>query len=122
MYDPRQMYPSSYHPVKTNQTRDLSAKVTHTSRSQKPPKYYFVDFGISRRYLPEQLPALEPVILGGDKSPPEHQGRGAQADPFPTDVYLLGHMIEMEFLQVCAHSVLVYSADLCFRDTKDLNS
>ena len=37
----------------------------HYSRTQRPVKYYFVDFGISRRYNPDDGPPLEYPIFGG---------------------------------------------------------
>ncbi|KAJ6543681.1 hypothetical protein B0H10DRAFT_2134463 [Mycena sp. CBHHK59/15] len=53
-----------------------------------PPKYYLIDFGISRRYKPEQLP------------PPEFRNSYTPCDPFPTDIYYIGNLIRENFLDV----------------------
>jgi hypothetical protein len=101
MMDASEMYPSSFHPIRTDMSRDFSSPLRPASRSQKPPKYYFVDMGLSRKYTPDQLPPKEDVIRGGDKSPPEHLADDAEAcDPFPTDVYYVGNMIRKDFFQV----------------------
>jgi hypothetical protein len=100
MMDASSMYPDMYHPTKTDRKRDYTGKAFYHTRTQKPPKYYIVDFGISRRYTAEQLPVQERIVQGGDKSVPEHQGKVMRADPFMTDVYYIGNLIRTNFLQV----------------------
>jgi hypothetical protein len=95
------MYPTSWHAVKTNYTPDLKRKAPHTTRTQTPVKYHLIDLGISRQYVNRADALTEPVIFGGDKSPPEHQGSNAfYSDPFPTDVYYLGNMVREHFIHV----------------------
>ncbi|KAJ7690338.1 hypothetical protein B0H17DRAFT_1134368 [Mycena rosella] len=61
------------------------------------PRYYIIDFGLSRRYDPAlNGPPREEVILGGDKSPPER--RNNWCNPSPTDIYYLGNVLKEEFL------------------------
>jgi serine/threonine protein kinase len=120
MMDPSGMFPDSFHFVKTDLTPDLKRRAQHFTRTQKPPSYYFIDFGLSG-YFPSR-PTLEPFILPGDKSVPEHQRflkarnmraksetgapppelqpRDTVADPFSTDVYLLGNLIHSKFILV----------------------
>ncbi|KDQ23624.1 hypothetical protein PLEOSDRAFT_52821 [Pleurotus ostreatus PC15] len=62
-----------------------------------PVTYYLVDFGLSRKYSPEDHPPLEPSIAGGDKSMPKFAAVDA-CDPFPVDVYTFGNLIKMYFL------------------------
>lgn len=100
MYDPTSLYPNSYHPIKSDKSRDLRGNARRYTRRQKPPKYYLVDFGISRQYASEDRPPSEPIIKGGDKSAPEHQEEYDSCDPFPTDVYYIGNMVRTDFLQV----------------------
>lgn len=100
MMDPTGLYPDSYHPVAIDKTRDFRNVALHTSRTHRPPRYYFIDFGISRQYNPQDIPPSEPIIQGGDKTVPEHKDLSASCDPFPTDVYYLGNMIRRDFLQV----------------------
>ena len=99
MMDPRPLYPELYHPRLIDWTGDLSRPAKHHTRTTHPTKYYFIDFGLSRKYDPADGPPREPPVLGGDKSVPEFQGPGAPCDPFPTDVYYLGNLIREDFLQ-----------------------
>jgi hypothetical protein len=119
MMDPSGMFPESFHFVKTNLTPDLKQRAPRLTRTQKPPSYYFIDFGISG-YFPVR-PTLEPIAVPGDRSAPEHQrylkGRRMRqseagkplpelqpdemvADPFSTDIYLLGNLINEKFITV----------------------
>ncbi|KAJ7670462.1 hypothetical protein B0H17DRAFT_1162153 [Mycena rosella] len=77
-------------------SRDCSDKAKFYNRTQRPPKYYLIDFGLSRKYPTRDPPPLEPPIIGGDKTVPEHQ-RADPCDPFPTDIYVLGNMILRKF-------------------------
>ncbi|KAI0744026.1 hypothetical protein C8Q80DRAFT_1184592, partial [Daedaleopsis nitida] len=100
MYDPRPMYPQMYHPQRTDLSRDFKRKAKHTTRTARPVKYYFIDFGLSRRYSPEDGPPREHPIQGGDKSVPEFKDwKGDLLDPFPTDIYYIGNMVRTTVLQ-----------------------
>jgi len=95
----KDLYPQGYHPVVNSMKRDYTGKAKHFTRTQRPPRYYLIDFGLSRRYNPQDGPPLELPILGGDKSVPEFQkDRGTPYNPFPSDVYYLGNMIREDFL------------------------
>ena len=98
------MFPEGWHLVNNDRKRDWNyySKSEIYTRTQRPPKYYFIDFGISRRYDPADGPPLEDPINGGDKSVPEFQGKGAvtPCNPFPTDVYYVGNLVRTRFLQV----------------------
>lgn len=102
MLDPKAMYPDMYHPRHRTERRDYKGTAKFYSRTERPTKYYYVDFGLSRKYDPADGPPLELPILGGDKTVPEFQGEGYNiaVDPFPTDIYYLGNLIRMAFLQV----------------------
>jgi hypothetical protein len=100
MMDASSLYPSSWHAVKTDRTPDLKKKASHYTRTQRPVRYYLIDLGIARRYDDRADATSEPIIMGGDKSPPEHQGDAYECDPFPTDVYFVGNMIRQHFLEV----------------------
>ncbi|KAJ3507885.1 hypothetical protein NLJ89_g6055 [Agrocybe chaxingu] len=99
MLDGRNLYPSGYHPLSPKETYDLTHVAKHLTRTQLPPKYYIIDFGISRRYKPEDCPPLEPPIEGGDRTVPEFQTSDEPRDPFPTDVYYAGNFIRQQFLE-----------------------
>ncbi|KAG1751902.1 hypothetical protein EDB19DRAFT_1206914 [Suillus lakei] len=99
MMDAKDLYVEPYHPVEPRMKRDFSGRARHYTRTQRPPKYYFIDFGLSRRYDPREATPLEYPIFGGDKSVPEFQNNAdVPVNPFPTDVYYLGNLIREEFM------------------------
>jgi hypothetical protein len=100
MMDAAPLYPEPYHPSTIDWKRDMSGSAKPLTRTQRPVKYYLVDFGISRRYNAEDGVPLEEQIFGGDKTVPEFQNSSEPCNPFPTDVYYLGNMIRKDFLQV----------------------
>lgn len=104
------MFPDMYHPAVIHRSQDLLRAAHYIPRTLARPKYYFVDFGISRQFSANELPVRVPITLGGDKSPPEHAEPSGSCDPFPTDVYYLGNLARKEFLQV---SRTYFASDLC---------
>ncbi|KAF7363869.1 Protein kinase domain-containing protein [Mycena sanguinolenta] len=98
MMDGASLYSIPFHPIQQDRKRDYTGKVQPSlTRTQHPVKYYLTDFGLSRRYKPEERPPLEPTTRGGDKTAPEMELD--VCDPFPTDVYYLGNLIKTEFLE-----------------------
>ncbi|KAI0065668.1 hypothetical protein BV25DRAFT_1913128 [Artomyces pyxidatus] len=95
------MYPDSFHPIVVDRRRDWKGKAKHYTRTQRPLRYYFIDFGLSDIFKPEDGPPLVQPVRGGDKSAPEHSGDNYYVlhDPFPTDVYYLGNLIRENFVQ-----------------------
>ncbi|OCH83827.1 hypothetical protein OBBRIDRAFT_840177 [Obba rivulosa] len=98
MMDLKPLYPNLFHPVAQDFNRDYKGQASHHTRTKRPVKYFFIDFGISRKYDVGQEAPLEPPIFGGDKSVPEFQMSIDPVNPFPTDIYYLGNMIREEFL------------------------
>ncbi|KAI0363364.1 hypothetical protein BV20DRAFT_975753 [Pilatotrama ljubarskyi] len=100
MYDPRPIYPAMFHPRQRNRALNWKDPAKHSTRTDHPVRYYYIDFGLSRKYNPEDGPPREIPIRGGDKTVPEFQSwKGEPLDPFPTDIYYLGNMIRMTILQ-----------------------
>ena len=97
MLDPSGMYPDGFHPIKINRTKDFKGKAPRYDRTQRPPRYYLIDFGLSRQYSSRN--ALDRPLRGGDKSAPEHQD-GRPCNPFHTDIYYLGNLVRERFLKV----------------------
>ncbi|KAI0274580.1 hypothetical protein BGY98DRAFT_992703 [Russula aff. rugulosa BPL654] len=87
MFDPSEMYPKGYHP-------DKPKRYTRTAR---PPRYYLIDFGLSRRHSSQN--ALDAPLCGGDKSAPEHR-HGGRCNPFRRDIYYLGNLVREHFILV----------------------
>jgi len=94
------MFPRGWHPRADAMTRDCKRTTIPTTRTLRPPKYYLIDFGISRRYNLDEDAPLEHPIFGGDKSVPEFKKSIAPCNPFPTDIYYMGNFIRTEFLEV----------------------
>ena len=97
MFDPSGMYPHGYHPVQVNRRLNFKGRAKRYSRTERPPRYYMIDFGLSRRYSSRN--ALDEPLRGGDKSAPEH-GRGEPCNPFHTDIYYLGNLVRECFMKV----------------------
>lgn len=107
MMDPKPLYPEMYHPRVIDWSRDMRRPAKHFSRTTHPTRYYFIDFGLSRKYNADEGQPREPPIQGGDKSVPEFQRSSEPCDPFPTDIYYIGNLIREDFLQVCHLSTCV---------------
>lgn len=102
MMDAAAMFPAMWHPSAQNMKYDYSGTAKYFNRTERPPKYYYIDFGLSRKYDPKDGPPQELPIIGGDKSVPEFQGEGYDrpADPFRTDIYYLGNIMRTQFVGV----------------------
>ena len=109
MFDPSSMYPESFHPMETHMKRDYSGPARYFTRTKRSPKYYFIDFGISRKYDPSESNPREPPIWGGDKEVPEFQNSNEPCNPFPTDVFYIGNAIMKDFIQVSHICTLLLS-------------
>jgi hypothetical protein len=87
------MHPNSWHYL---DRFDPSMPARHYTRSERPPKYYFIDFGLWRRYNTKiDLPQL---IICGDRSMLEFQNSNGPCNPFQTDIYYLGNSIQQQAL------------------------
>jgi hypothetical protein len=101
MYCP-DMFPKGYHPRAPSRTADLKRPAPYRTRTECSPRYYFIDFGISRRFTDDSTPRLLPTVLGVDKSVPEFQEDGIfkKWDPFPIDIYYIGNIVREDFVWV----------------------
>lgn len=102
MMDPKPTFPDMFHPVKTKKSLDWKGSAKYYTRTARPTRYIFIDFGLSVKYTSEDGEPMACPIQGGDKSVPEFQGDGKLKpnNPFPTDIYYLGNLIREDFLQV----------------------
>lgn len=103
MMDANKLSVDAFHPVDPLMTRDFSRNARFRKRTQRPPKYYFIDFGLSRHYDTSIVKPLEVPIWGGDKGVPEFQGSNEPRDPFATDVFYIGNEIRSQFMVVWLH-------------------
>ncbi|KAH9996930.1 kinase-like domain-containing protein [Russula vinacea] len=96
MFDPSEMYPQGFHPTEMDRSRNFKGRAKRYTRTQRPPRYYLIDFGLSRQYLSRR--ALDVPLRGGDKSAPEHRNV-TRCNPFYTDIYYLGNLVRREFIK-----------------------
>ncbi|KAF9544086.1 hypothetical protein CPC08DRAFT_716571 [Agrocybe pediades] len=92
------MFPDGFHPAKNLHKPDLSGPAKYYTRTQRPPKYYIIDFGRSRQYDANNTTPLEDIIHGGDRTVPEFQTSVDPQNPFWTDIYYAGNLIRETFL------------------------
>ena len=97
MFDPSGMYPKGYHPIKLNRSQDFKRRAERYTRTARPPRYYLIDFGLSRQYSSRNT--LDQLLRLGDMSTPEHK-QGGRYNPFCTDIYYLGNLVREHFLLV----------------------
>ncbi|KAJ7684164.1 kinase-like domain-containing protein [Mycena polygramma] len=89
MMDGQHLYPEGFHPQYQFLNSDLSARARQRfTRTERPPKYYLIDFGISVQFKPGHHAPFARPIIGADSS-----------DVFRTDIYYLGNLMFREFLE-----------------------
>ncbi|KAI0823384.1 kinase-like domain-containing protein [Trametes gibbosa] len=93
------VYSDTPHPMFRSKNYEFTGKVKLRTRTECPVKYYYTDFGISCQISAETKRPREPPVLGGDRSVPEHQKLDEPRDPYRTDMYCLGNVIRMQFIQ-----------------------
>jgi hypothetical protein len=103
MFSPIKIFPQLYHPVKIHKSKDLTGRAKYSTRTLHPPRYHFIDLGLTGYYGSPQSSG-EPIrveqIWGGDKTVPEFQASSDRCDPFATDVYYIGNVVRVHMLQV----------------------
>ncbi|KAJ7613816.1 hypothetical protein DFH06DRAFT_1274514 [Mycena polygramma] len=100
--DGQHLYPEGFHPQYQFVNSDMSARARQRfTRTERPPKYYLIDFGISVHFKPGQHSPFARPIIGADSSVPEFQNGGnlIPQDVFRTDIYYLGNLMFREFLE-----------------------
>lgn len=122
LMDPTGLYSVLPHPLRPHQARDFRSTPSHTTRTLAPVKYYFIDFGVAKKYdlsvPPEER--LEPPGWGaGDWTIPEFK-KDELCDPFAVDVYCIGHLIQSIFLDGDEHSNPKKGLDFMRRLVKDM--
>ena len=106
MVDPEPLYPEMFHPIATEKSRDLHGRAQRTTRTRDPTRYYFTDFSNSIRFKTEAERSAGPVLgVDSKMQAPEFRQSDEPCDPFLTDIYYLGNMLNREVLEV---GVLVF--------------
>ncbi|TBU48088.1 kinase-like domain-containing protein [Dichomitus squalens] len=99
MMDPRPLFPQLFHFARPSETQDMRGTARYYTRTRYPVKYYFIDFGLSRKFDPAAGPPRSRPIWGGDRSVPEFHRSLGPCDPFPTDIYYIGNVVRTVLLQ-----------------------
>lgn len=101
MMDGRDMYSEQFRAFDYDKKLDYTGPVTpKRTRTACWPKYYIIDFGLSKRYREQDMPPAEIPQRGTDVSVPEFNNPGVPCNPFPIDVYTFGNLIRMDFIEV----------------------
>lgn len=101
MMDAAALYPAGFHPIQQNWSPDYTSSARVLPRTTSNVKYYFTDFGISRRFEADDDNRLVVGNKGLDQTLPELSDT-VHYDPFKADIYLLGNVFKEIFLQVGA--------------------
>ncbi|KAJ3015694.1 hypothetical protein NUW54_g170 [Trametes sanguinea] len=99
MMDGDLLYPKGYHPMSIHSLPDDPYQMAPVrSRRGVQLKYYYVDFGISTRYAPDEPRQLVVGNAGLDQDVPELSNE-IPYDPFKVDVFILGNFFRQHFLE-----------------------
>jgi serine/threonine protein kinase len=93
------LFTDGWHPMNTWLTRSGKDDLClGRRRSEVEIRYYFIDFGLSTLFHPEQHNRLVIGELGRIQAP--EQNSGLPYDPFKLDVYYLGHVYQTKIVDV----------------------
>ena len=96
MIESEKMFPEGFHFKNDLRKPDLSGPAKFYTRTQRPSKYFIIDFGMARRYGSDNDSPLEPTIL---------KDKAVQLqNPYQVDVYLAGELVRQVFLDVSQFS------------------
>ncbi|KAJ3512557.1 hypothetical protein NLJ89_g3446 [Agrocybe chaxingu] len=87
------------HPQQPEGKPDMSGPANFSTRTDRPQRYFLIDFGQTVIYTPEDITHILPIVWGGDKSVPEFFTGIPFHDPYATDVYCAGNLIRCEFTE-----------------------
>lgn len=87
--DARELYPMGHHPIHLGFSPDVQTSVYPLPRSGRNVRCYYIDFGLSSRFLP----GSSTLVIGdvGRTEAPEHS-ETVPYDAFKVDIYALGHL------------------------------
>ncbi|TFK74309.1 hypothetical protein BDN72DRAFT_789580 [Pluteus cervinus] len=99
MMEGNELFPDRWNQRFAHLTPEGQRHTNFFTRTQRPPTYFLIDFGISRRYDPSNTNPLEEPIYGGDKTVPEFETDKEAFNPFQTDIYYMGNMIRKSLIE-----------------------
>lgn len=102
LMDATPLYPKGFHPIADLCLPDNVVKAAPVlSRANHPVKYYYIDFGISTLFAPDENDRLVTGMPGLDRDVPE-LSKDVRYDPFKVDVFILGNLFRKSFVEVCS--------------------
>ena len=110
MMDATDMYPEGFHPVQTDFLPSLHGYARPWPRILSNVKYYYVDFGISVRFVDGVDSRL---VLGRDCQDQEvpELSQTIPYDPLKVDVFILGNVFRKTIYAVRARSGNILRSD-----------
>ncbi|TFK65337.1 hypothetical protein BDN72DRAFT_824638 [Pluteus cervinus] len=93
LVDGSPLFDEEPHPIMMWRSRDFSRYLWPYSRTRRPVRYYWIDFGLSYRHHPATGPPSISTLACGDRSIPE-QFTDPPWDPFALDVYCVGNILK----------------------------
>ena len=101
MMDATALFPQGFHPVRTAQLpNDIRTAAPNLRRASTPVTYYFIDFGISSVFAPNDTDRMVAGRDGLDDQVPELSDT-TPYDPFKVDVFVVGNLFRRAFVEVC---------------------
>ncbi|KAI0363835.1 hypothetical protein BV20DRAFT_1039723 [Pilatotrama ljubarskyi] len=98
MMDAEALYPQGFHPMsEVCLPNSINQATSVLSRRAASVKYYYVDFGISSHFAPDEANRLVVGTSGLDQEVPE-LSEDVPYDPFKVDVFILGNMFWRFFI------------------------
>ena len=107
MVYPIPLYSELPHFVKKGKSYDFKRRISRFTRTERPVKYYYIDFGLSYKFSSEK-DNLVRVAFGGDKSVPEYKDAKTPKDPYKIDVYCLGNLIKKDMIEVSSRYIATH--------------
>ncbi|OSD06648.1 kinase-like protein [Trametes coccinea BRFM310] len=99
MYDPDVLYPQGFHPMRLDRLPyQTDAWAPVLSRRDVQIRYYYIDFGISSHFTPDDPDKLVTGLDGIEKLVPELSDE-VPYDPFKVDIFVLGRMMYETFIK-----------------------
>lgn len=115
MIDSRDMWPEPYHIMDNHMNRTFTGEVKKPfTRTAKAPKYYIINYRLSRRYPPDDPHLMEIYPEGGDRTVPEFNNstNPIPHDPFAVDIYCVGNVMRECIIDVGCHLICESTCDL----------
>ncbi|TFK20531.1 other/AgaK1 protein kinase [Coprinopsis marcescibilis] len=99
MMDPSSFGFERFHFCRPEKTFDYKRRVeAQFTRTERQPKYVLIDFGFSTQFKPDEMPPFERPMPASDRSLPELENYYTPCDQFLVDVYYVGNMLRMDFI------------------------